>query len=64
MDLAGDEMAVGAFAASACGRDGYDQLLDWSTSVVDLQTAVMATSPCGNTPLWESTCCALGKACT
>lgn len=61
-DLAGDEMAIAAFAAASCGRDGYDELLDWSTTVVDLQTAIMTTSPCGNTPLWESTCCALGKA--
>lgn len=61
-DMAGDDMTVAAFAAASCGRDGYDQLLDWSNSVVDLQTAVMSTSPCGITPLWESACCALGKA--
>jgi hypothetical protein len=61
-DLADSTMSVSAFASDSCSRDGYDELLDWSTSVADLQGAVLSTSPCGNTPLWESACCALGKA--
>ncbi|HKP56673.1 MAG TPA: matrixin family metalloprotease [Polyangiales bacterium] len=61
-DLADATMAVSAFAAADCGRDGYDQLQDWTTDMANLQMAVVSTSPCGNTPLWESTCCALGKA--
>jgi Matrixin len=61
-DLADATMAVSAFAAADCGRDGYDQLQDWTTDMANLQMAVVSTSPCGNTPLWESACCALGKA--
>ncbi len=61
-DLATNIMAVSAFAAGACGRDGYEQLEDWTDVVADLQFAVNSTSACGNTPMWESACCALGKA--
>ncbi|HKU43309.1 MAG TPA: matrixin family metalloprotease [Polyangiales bacterium] len=61
-DLADATMAVSAFADADCSRDGYDELQDWTTDMASLQVAVVGTSPCGNTPLWESACCALGKA--
>lgn len=58
-------LAVSAFAESAgCAppRDGYDLLQTWTDVVADLHTAVDSTSACGNTPMWESMCCAVGEA--
>lgn len=64
-DMADNLMSVAAFAdCSWCSpaRDGYDLLEDWTDWAADLQLAVNSTSANGNTPLWESTCCAIGKA--
>ncbi|ANM30466.1 hypothetical protein ABI59_14140 [Acidobacteria bacterium Mor1] len=64
-DFADNVISVTAFAESAgCApaRDGYELLEDWTDDVVSLQAAVNATSPCGGTPMWESMCCAIGKA--
>ncbi len=65
LEMADNLMAVTAFADwSGCSpaRDGYELIEDWTDVAADLQVAVAGTSPCGSTPLWESACCAIGKA--
>ena len=51
-----------AFAVGACGRTGYEILEAFTDVAPDLHLAVDSTTPCGATPLWESTCCAMGTA--
>jgi hypothetical protein len=67
-DFADNLLTVSAFGENvvpeqcAPARDGYDLIQDWTDVVVDLHVAVDSTSACGNTPMWESMCCAVGKA--
>jgi VWA domain-containing protein len=66
-DFAGTNMAVAAFAdasAAACGvaRPGYELKQDWTDDTTLLKDAITPLTACGQTPLWESICCAITKA--